>query len=131
MNNYSRALNTRCFAHRPLSPVRCTSSIEHCALCLVPFILCRVHRTLNVVRRPPILVLRALVRAHRALHRGQSSSHDKRKNGTTMGTVLRIAVRLSFVLRFLAALRRFFSGLFFVLRLKRCGLSLEFSDFRA
>ena len=128
MNNYSRALNTRCIAHRPLSPVRCTSSTEHCALCLVPFILCRV--ALHIARRPPILVLRALVRAHRALHRGQSSSHDKRKNGTTMGTVLRVVVLFSFVLCFLAALRRFFGGLFFVLRLKRCGLSLEFSDFR-
>ena len=79
MNNYSRALNTHCFAHRPLSPVHCTSSIEHCALCLVPFILCRVHRTLNIARRPPVLVLRAWFDVQRTLHRGQSSSHGKRK----------------------------------------------------
>mgnify|MGYP000615707919 CR=1 FL=1 len=124
MNNYSQ---TR-LAHRPLSPVPCTSSIEHCALNIVRCVLCRV--ALYIARRPPVLVPRALVRAHRALHRGQSSSGRVRKNGTAMGTVLRVVVLFSFVLCFLAALRRLFGGLFFVLRLKRCGLSLEFSDFR-
>ena len=88
------------------------------------------HWTLNDAPRPPILALRAWLSDHCALHRGQSSSGRVRKNGTTMGTVLRIAVLFSFVLCFLAALRRLFGGLFFVLRLKRCGLSLEFSDFR-
>lgn len=53
------------------------------------------------------------------------------KNGTALGTVLRIVVLFSFVLCFLAALRRLFGGLFFGFRLKRCGLSLEFSEFCA
>lgn len=53
------------------------------------------------------------------------------KNGTALGTVLRIIVLFSFVFRFLAALRRLFGGLFFVLRLKRCRFSLEFSEFCA
>lgn len=84
-----------CLALRPLSPVHCTSSIEHCALNTDRCVLCRVAS--HIARRPPVLVLRALVRVHRAPHRGQSSSYDKRKNGTTMGTVLRIVVRLSFI----------------------------------
>ena len=89
-----------------------------------------VQSSLHIARRPPILALRALFRAHRALHRGQSSSGRVRKNGTTMGTVLRIVALFSFVLRFLATLRRLFDRLFVVFRLERCGLSLEFSDFR-
>lgn len=73
-----------CIAHRPLSPVHCTSTTDHCALNIDRRVLCRVHRILCrvtplIARRPLILVLRALVRAHRALHRGQSSSHGKRK----------------------------------------------------
>ena len=53
------------------------------------------------------------------------------KNGTAMGTVLRIVALFSFVLCFLAAFCRLFGGLFFVLRLKRSGLGLEFSEFCA
>ena len=139
MNNYSQ---TR-LAHRPLSPVHCTSTTDHCTLNTDRCVLCRVHRVLcrvalyiarrplNDARRPPVLVPRALVRAHCALHRGQSSSHGKRKNGTTMGTVLRIIALFLFVLRFLAALRRFFDRLLFVLRLKCCRFGLEFSEFCA
>lgn len=47
MNNYSQ---TR-LAHRPLSPVHCTSSIEHCALHIACCVLCRVHRPMSIVRR--------------------------------------------------------------------------------
>ena len=53
------------------------------------------------------------------------------KNGTAMGTVLRIVVLFSFVLCFLAALRRFFGGLFFGFRLKHCRFCFEFSEFCA
>ena len=53
------------------------------------------------------------------------------KNGTAMGTVLRIVVLLFGFLCFLAAFRRLFGGLFFVLRLKCCRFGFEFSEFCA
>lgn len=37
-----------CIALRPLSPVHCISNTDHCALCLVRFVLCRVQCALFV-----------------------------------------------------------------------------------
>ena len=73
-----------CIALRPLSPVHCTSSTEHCALCLVPLCFAQsssyfVQSSLHIAPRPPILALRAWFDDRCALHRGQSSSYDKER----------------------------------------------------
>lgn len=53
--------------------------LEHWLLCFVQSSSSFVQSSLHIARRPPVLVPRALVRAHRALHRGQSSSHGKER----------------------------------------------------